>query len=133
MSQRNVEAVHRLLAAISERDLSRLLSLTDPEVEWRSFFAELVEGGRYRGHEGMRQYVADLSEAFESLRVEASDLLDAGETIMGVGRIDYKGQGSGVESDAPVGWVFRFRDGKIVYFHAFRDPEKVFGAVAVED
>ena len=56
------------------------------------------------------------------MRVEVGDLLDVGETIVGVGRIYYKGQGSGIEPDSPAGWVFRFRDGKVVYFHAFRDP-----------
>jgi ketosteroid isomerase-like protein len=133
MSQENVEAVYRLLAAISERDLSRLLSLTHAEVEWRSFFAALSEGGGYRGHDGLRQYVADLSEAFETLRVEVGDLLDVGETVVGIGRIYYKGQGSGVEADAAAGWVFRFRGGKVVYFHAFRNPEAVFGAVGLAE
>jgi ketosteroid isomerase-like protein len=133
MSQENVEVVHRVLAAVSERDLSSLLSLTDSEIEWRSFFAALSEGGGYRGHDGLRQYVADLCESFETLRVEVSDLLDVGETIVGIGRIYYKGQGSGVEADSAAGGIFRFRDGKVVYFHAFRDPEKVFGAVGLEE
>ena len=61
------------------------------------------------------------------------DLLDVGETIVGVGRIYYKGQGSGIEADSPAGWVFRFRDGKVVYFHAFRDPETVFATVGLAE
>jgi ketosteroid isomerase-like protein len=129
MSRQNVEIVYRLLTAITERDLSSLLDQTDPEIEWRSFFAILSEGGVYRGHDGMARYIADVSEAFESMRVASIDLLDAGETVVGIGRIYYKGKGSGVEADSAAGWVFRFRDGKVVYFHAFRDPEKVFGAV----
>jgi ketosteroid isomerase-like protein len=133
MSQENVEVVHRLLAAVSERDLSRLVSLTVPEIEWRSFFAALSESGGYRGHDGLRQYVADLNEAFEALRVEVHDLLDVGETVVGIGRIYYKGQGSGVEADAAAGWVFRFHGGKIAYFRAFRDPEKVFGTVGLAE
>ncbi|MDQ6810583.1 MAG: nuclear transport factor 2 family protein [Actinomycetota bacterium] len=133
MSRQNIEAVHRLLAAITERDLSRMFELSDPNIEWRSFFAELAEGGGYRGHEGMRRYLTDLSEAFDALSVEVGDLLDVGETIVGIGRIQYRGRGGGVESDAPAGWVFRFRDGKVAYFHAFRDPERVFGSVGLSD
>jgi ketosteroid isomerase-like protein len=133
MSQDNVEVVSQLLAAVTRRDVSRLVDLTDPDVEWRSFFAALSEeGGRYRGHDGIRQYIADVSEAFETMRVEVGDLLDVGETIVGIGRIYYKGQGSGIEADTPAGWVFRFRDGKVIYFHAFRDPEKVFATVGLE-
>ena len=133
MSQENVEAVHRVLTAVSERDVPCLLSLTDPDIEWRSFFAAFSEGGRYWGHDGMRQYISDLRDAFETLRVEVSSLLDVGETIVGVGRLYYKGEGSGVEADSAAGWVFRFRGGKVVYFHAFRDPEKVFGAVGLAE
>jgi ketosteroid isomerase-like protein len=133
MSQENVEAVHRVLTAVSERDVPCLIGLTDPDIEWRSFFAALSEGGEYRGHDGMRQYVADLREAFETLRVDVSSLLDVGETIVGIGRLYYKGQGSGVEADSAAGWVFRFRGGKVLYFHAFRDPEKVFGAVGLAE
>jgi ketosteroid isomerase-like protein len=133
MSQENVDAVHAVLGAVSERARTRLVGLADPEVEWHSFFAALSEGGVYRGHDGMRQYMADLIEAFETLRVEIGGLLDVGETILGVGRIYFKGQGSGVESDSAAGWVFRFRDGKVAYFHAFRDPETVFGAVGLAE
>jgi ketosteroid isomerase-like protein len=133
MSQENVQTVYRLLAAITERDLSSLLDQTDPDIEWRSFFAMLSEEGVYRGHDGMARYIADVSEAFESMRVLGVDLLDVGETVVGIGRIYYKGQGSGVEADSAAGWVFRFRDGKVVYFHAFRDPEKVFGAVGLSE
>jgi ketosteroid isomerase-like protein len=133
MSQENLDAVHGVLAAVSERDISRLLSLTDSEIEWRSFFAALSEGGGYRGHEGLRQYVTDLHEAFEALRVEVGDLLDVGETVVGIGHIHYKGQGSGVAADEAAGWVFRFRSGKVAYFRAFREPEKVFGAVGLAE
>jgi ketosteroid isomerase-like protein len=133
MSHENVEVVHHLLAAVTQRDLARLVDLTDPDIEWRSFFAALSEGGRYRGHDGMRQYVADVSEAFEEMRVEVGDLLDVGEVVVGIGRIFYKGKGSGVEADSPAGWVFRFRKGRVVYFHAFRDPERVFGVVGIAE
>jgi hypothetical protein len=80
----------------------------------------------------VRRYIADLSEAFESLRVEVDGLLDVGETIVGVGRIYYRGRESGVESaSAPAGSVFRFRNGKVVYFHAFSEPGKVFGTMGL--
>jgi ketosteroid isomerase-like protein len=134
MSRENVEAAREIIAAISCRDLSRLLELTDPEIEWRSFFAALSsEAGEYRGHEGMRRYIGDLNEVFEWLRPEVGDLLDAGDLVVGHGRIYYRGKGSGVETDSPAGWVFRFRDSKLLRFRAFRDPEQALEAVGLSD
>jgi ketosteroid isomerase-like protein len=133
MSRQNVEAVRQVLAAISQRDLSRLLELTDPEIEWRSFFAAVTETGEYHGHDGMREYVRDLNEAFEWLRPEIGDLLDAGDLVVGIGRIYFRGKGSGIETDSPAGWVFRFRDGRLLRFRAFRDPEQALEAVGLGD
>ena len=65
VSRENLESVRRVLEAVTERDLAALMSLTDPEVEWRSFFAALLRGGEYRGHKALRRYVTDLDDAFE--------------------------------------------------------------------
>jgi ketosteroid isomerase-like protein len=130
-SNNNVRLAQQLLTAVSERDLTRLLDLTDPNVEWRSFFAALSETGEYHGHDGMRQYVADLNETFESLRAEVGDLLSVGELVVGVGCIFYRGRGSGVEASSITGWVFRFSDDRLIRFRAFRDPEKALEAVGL--
>ena len=58
--------------------------------------------GMYRGHDRMRQYVSDLSEAFEHLRPEPTDLLDAGDIVIGVGVIHYRGRESGVETGSAI-------------------------------
>ena len=122
-----------MLEAISERDLARLLDLSDPEIEWRSFFAALMEVGEYHGHAGIRRYVSDLSDAFDWIRPEARDLLDAGDLVVGVGQVHYRGKESGVESNSPAGWVFRFRNAKLLRFRAFRDPDQALEAVGLRD
>ena len=132
MSQENVQRARQLLDAVAQRDLSRLIAFTDPGVEWRSFFA-VGEGGVYRGHNRMGQYVSDLSEAFEYLRPELSDLLDAGDIVIGVGRIHYRGKGSGVETESPAGWMFKFRDGKVVSFRAFREPDQALETLGLSE
>ena len=45
MSQENVQAALAAADAVARMDLDRLIELTDPEVEWHSFFAQLGEGG----------------------------------------------------------------------------------------
>jgi ketosteroid isomerase-like protein len=132
VSKKNVEIVQQLLDAIAQRDLSRLIASTHPDVEWRSFFA-LGEGGKYSGHDRMPQYLDDLREAFEYLRPEPTDLLDAGDIVVGVGRIHYCGKESGVENESPAGWMFKFKDGKVICFRAFREPERALEAVGLDE
>ena len=93
----------------------------------------ISKGGAYHGHEGVGRYVRDLDQAFESFDVDLDGLIDVGDLVLAVGRVHYRGQASGVELEASVGWVFRFRDGRVLYLRAFRDPEKALAAVGLQE
>jgi ketosteroid isomerase-like protein len=128
MSQENVQMARKVLDAFGRRDAALLVAMSDPEVEWHSFFA-LAEGGVYRGHDGARRYMRDLDDAWEIGRAEVDGGLGAGDVAVLVGRIHYRGRGSGVESASPAGWMFKFRDGKVLCFRAFREPAQALEAV----
>jgi hypothetical protein len=49
-----------------------------------------------------------------------------------VGRIHYRGKGSGVESASTAGWMLKFRDEKLLCFRAFREPAQALEAVGLE-
>lgn len=132
VSRENIDAARRVLAAVSERDVTALLELTDPEVQWRSFFAALLERGEYRGHDALRQYFADLDDAFEVIRPEPVHMLDVGDLVVAVGTVSYRGRASGVETEEAAGWVFTFENGKVVSWRAFRDPERALAVVGLE-
>ena len=127
----NLAAAREVLATLGERDAEKLIALSDPDVEWHSFFA-LAERGVYRGHQGARRYMTDLADAWEIARAEVDDALAIGDVVVLVGRIHYRGRGSGVESASPAGWVLKFRSGKLVCFRAFRDPERVLEGLGGE-
>jgi ketosteroid isomerase-like protein len=134
MSDENVELAHRIMDALSRRDLSRLIALSDPDVEWYSLFASLGEkGGVYRGHEGTRQYMSDLGDAWEIMRADVEDGLEVGNVAVLVGRIHYRGRGSGVETESPAGWVLKFRQGNLIRFRAFREPEQALESVGLRE
>jgi ketosteroid isomerase-like protein len=125
MSQETLKLANEVLAALSRGDFDRLIALTDPEVEWHSFFAELGEDGFYRGLEGMLRYREDLAESWEIVRTEIDDGIEIGNVAVLVGRIHYQGRMSGIEDSTPAGWMLKFRHGKVVRFRAFREPERV--------
>lgn len=132
MSQENVDLARAVLETLGRRDADRLVELSDPEVEWRSFFA-LAEKGAYRGHEGTRRYMRDLTDAFDVGEPEVDDALGLGDIAVLVGRIHYRGAGSGAEGASAAGWVLRFRRGKVLSFRAFRDPVQALAAVGLEE
>ena len=130
MSAGKVGLAREILDALSRRDLSRLVAMSDPEIEWHSLFA-LGEGGVYRGHDGTRQYMRDLSDAWEIMRADVEDGLEVGNVAVLVGRIHYRGKGSGVETESPAGWMLKFRRERVVRFRAFQEPEQALEAAGL--
>jgi ketosteroid isomerase-like protein len=132
MSQETVDRARRVMEALSRGDLETMVSFADPGVEWHSFFANLgEEGGVYRGHDGTREYVSDLRDAWEIVRADIDDAIAVGDVALLVGRIHYRGKGSGIETESPAGWMLRFHDGRLIRFRAFREPEKALEAVGL--
>ena len=130
MTSQNLRLATEITDAVARRDVPRLIELTDPDVEWRPFATGLMEEGVYRGHDGIRQYVRDLDDAWELLRADVDDGLAIGASVLLVGRLRYRGRGSGVETENTAGWAIKFRDGKLISMRAFRDPEHVIAALA---
>jgi ketosteroid isomerase-like protein len=130
VSPTNIDSAHQVFAALGRRDPESLVALAAPEVEWHSLFAL---GNVYRGYDGTRQYMRDLTDAWEIGRADVDDTLGVGDVVLAVGRIHYRGKESGVESETPTGWVLEFRHGKLVRFRAFTEPEQVFGAAGIQE
>ena len=133
MSQENVQVAREVFDAVRRQDSTRLIELTDPKVQWQSFFAVGEREGIYRGHSGIRRYVDDLKDAWEAVDPSLEDELSVGAVVVFVGRIRYRGRGSGAESESPAGWSLTFQDGKVVRFRAFQEPERALGAAGLSE
>jgi hypothetical protein len=87
MSREMEESVYRIAAAATARDVAAYVELTDPEVEFHASLAVISEGGAYHGHEGVRQYVRDLDEAFEKFDIAVDSVLTVGEVRVAIGAV----------------------------------------------
>ena len=118
-SPRNVEQVKLAFARWNsgERDVD--FDTIDPDVELHTPLSS-TRGGPYRGHDGFRQWLADIDEQFEEWELEVDEWrpLDDGR-LLGLGSIHAKGRGSGVELDQELAWLFAFRDEKLIRYDAF--------------
>ena len=127
MSQENVELVRRGFEAFNARDVEGLVAACHSDAEWMPFRAQL-EGIAYRGHDGIRRFVADMDEDWNAFRIDPVEFHDRGARVVVIGRVIAAGRGIGVEVNSLAGFVFDVRDGRIARLVSHSDP-----AVALAD
>ena len=135
MSQENIEAFKRFADANNRRDVEALLEELDADVEWHSAVLSSLGGEEtvHRGHDGVREMLRDLYEAFSEFQVEFSDIRDRGDRIVAIGRWITRGEESGVEVTPPLASVVDFRNGKAILVRSYLDPEDALVDAAMQE
>ena len=89
-------------------------------------------GEAYRGHEGIVRAAKRWLEPNEWLLVELEKIVGEGDRLVSIHRLRSKARHSGIEFDAPLAYVWTFRNGKIVHFRAFREPDDALKVAGLE-
>ena len=114
MPQDKVEVAKRALDANNRRDVDGLfVELVTPDFLWESALAGGLDGGSYRGREGVERFAAALSEVWEEVQLIAEEFRDLGDRVLVLGRQVGRGKGSGAQVDAPLAAIFDFRGDRI--------------------
>jgi hypothetical protein len=87
----------------------------------------------YRGHAGLRQWAADLHEAWEFLNHTPLELVDAGDVIAFLCQIRLRARTSGIELDSRLGQVFWIERGLIVRESDFSDWDEALRVIGVAE
>jgi ketosteroid isomerase-like protein len=128
----NVDIVRRAFDAFSRRDVAVLAELIDPDFEWTTPTARVAGRSEpYRGHEGLRDYLADVAQVWQELRSEPEEFREIGDRVVVIGRIYAWGVGRVI--DAPAGWVWRLRDGRIVEGRVYDSRRGALEAAGLRD
>ena len=93
--------------------------------------AGTVEGGGYRGREGIETYLADIGEAWEEYRVLAEEFRDLDNRVVMLGRIEGRGRGSRAWIDSPTGTIFEFLNGKMSRVRTYLDHGEALQAAGL--
>ena len=128
MSKESLEALNRTYAAWRAGRPEEALAWVDAEVEWTAI-EDAPDAGTYRGHDGVLAYMNDWLQDFDDLQVEFEEVLEAEDCVVAVQRGRGRGKESGVEVDLRYAAVYEFRNGKILRFQAFRDPERALEGI----
>jgi ketosteroid isomerase-like protein len=130
MSQENLELFRKGMDAFLLGDIEPLLETSHPEIEWYPFSAQVEGDVAYQGHEGVRQWWANLTDTFEEFEASIDEVRDQGEVVLALGRLRARFR-SGITLDTEVGWVFRFHSGLAVWGRAYQSHSEALAAAGL--
>ncbi len=121
-------------SAANRRDFDVLLLGFDPEIDYRAVSAgpggtvipDLV--GHHYGHAGYRHVWRTMLDGFGDLTLEPEELIDLGDRMISVTRLNGHGSGSGVPFTQLLFQVFTFRRGLVIKQEDFADREEALEA-----
>jgi ketosteroid isomerase-like protein len=131
MSHENREIVERFLEhwnATGEPDWSDI----DRDAVWVIDPGSFV-AGTYRGHEGIRRLLRLTAEVFAEFRYEVDEVVEAGDSVVVLGRIRARGVQSGATGTQSGALVVRFRDGRIAGYRSYLRREDALDSVGLRE
>ena len=134
MSRDKVELAKRAVDAFNRRDVDTLFAeLATPDFEWFPALTMALEGGGYRGREGVEKFAADTRENWEELQALPEEFRDLGDRVLVLGRMQGRGKGSGAQVDAPITDIYDFRGGRISRLRVYLDRAEGLRAAGLSE
>jgi ketosteroid isomerase-like protein len=123
MSQQNVDLVRGIYEAFGRGDVPEVLGRMAPDMVWNE--AEnfpLADRNPYEGHDAIVGGVfARLGSEWDGFAPGPEEYLDAGDTVVVLGRYTGTCKATGKALDAQMAHVWRVKDGKAVRFQQYTD------------
>ena len=114
-----MELVRRGHDAFNRRDLDAYLATHDADIEFTPYERAIEGLGPYHGHEDVRQWWRNAFEVFPDFNVELDEVRDIVTAVVVRGRLHGHGAESGASFERTYWGVFRLRNEKVVWWHAF--------------
>ncbi len=119
------------IEATNKGDIDALVALLDPEIEFH-IAPGLGNAGTYHGHDGFRAGLGGWLEAWEDFTIDSAELEPVGERhVVCDVRQSGRGQGSGVEVEMWLGYMFELRAGRVVRLQVLPDRDAALAAARV--
>ncbi len=119
MGQQEVEAVRAQHARFAD-SAEVVREIYAEDAEWMAA-REDPDATTHVGPDAIQAYFIQWAEMFEDVEFEATDLIDAGDTVFAWIRIAGRGVGSGIPVAMEQAQVWMFRDGKVVRVEEYFD------------
>jgi ketosteroid isomerase-like protein len=132
MSQENVEAVRRAVAAVNDRDIDRYLANCTEDIELRTPLAAI--GGAYEGPDAIRRFFADIEDAAPDFRLdlERVEAIDE-DRVLAFLHLNASGRTTGIPTPADTTNLYDLVDGKISRVRIFLDRQEALEAAGLQE
>lgn len=130
MSAADVERVREGYEFV-DREHEPAFELLHPDILWHTR-ADLPDTATHRGHDGAATLMAEWFGAFEDLRVDVEELIDAGDRVVVVLRLHGRARGSAREVDMSETHVLTMRDGKVAEVHEYATKAEALEVVGLD-
>jgi ketosteroid isomerase-like protein len=133
MAKENVEDVVRAsLAAFQARDIEAWVDCFHPSAEML-LPRNVLEGGSYRGPEGLRQAFADAWETWEEIRFEIADVKAGSGLAVALGKTRNVAKGGAPPVEYESAYLVEVREGKIGYFRPYQSHREALEAAGLSE
>jgi ketosteroid isomerase-like protein len=136
MAEGNVEIVRRIYDAVARGDNATVLAAYDAEVEVdfsRSPFREVLDCPIFYGAEGLRSFIRERYEAWETVADQLEELIDAGEQVVTVVISRGRGRTSGAEVEQTHYGVWTLQGGKVIRVAWLGTRAEALGAAGLSE
>ena len=124
------EIVDHLFRAFAARDADALVAVLSEDIVFEPASTEVAIRAPFRGHAGMREYLAEVERDWEQFDVAVSDVREAPPYVVALGRV-YARSG-GFVADNPLAFVWEVREGLVVWGRTFTDRSAALRFAGIE-
>lgn len=122
MPEADVDALRRGYEALNKGDVSVVLELLDPDLEWHEP-GDSPEAGTHRGRDSFERFFRGWIDSFDGFRVEPERVVAHDDKLIAIVHQSGRGRASGVRVDARLAHVWTVSDGRAVRWEAVADPD----------
>ena len=123
MPSENSEIVERAHQALNSGDIDALVGLCDDE--FRLDMSDRVfNPAVYQGHDGIRQFYAEVLDVWEIYVWEPEQLIEAGSDVVALLRSTGRGRESGAEVERETAIVWSLRERRLTGLRFYRNRDE---------
>ena len=115
------DLIGRALGFIDDGDIAALLELLDPQIEWRPPAQGTLDEA-YRGHDGVRELFAQLTDAWDNFEHSEVELVEGGDATVVISRLKLHARASDMVVDEHWAYALRLQDGHFTWVQMYTDP-----------
>jgi uncharacterized protein len=140
MSRENVEVARRAYSAMNDAYKTGSLlpvveEFCDPEIVFnnQAVLTGYPERGEWRGHDGLVQFGAGQTEAFQQMWLKPEEFIEAGDKVVIRLQLGGTARHSGIEVEFSVVHVVTLREGKAVRIDVYDRMSDALEAVGLSE